>query len=117
MNNTNQHRTTEPSFSPLVQDVNHVVQKIFFRKCNNLTPVKFSRSALLSSARFFEFRALETWFVYKSRRFVGPELKFMSMRVAFGSGVSNRNTGFGDDRMCGVRSSTNDKQARSRAIF
>ena len=77
----------QPSFSPLVQEVNHVVQKIFFRKYNNLTPLKFSRSALLSSARFFEFRALETWFVYKTRGFVGPELKFMSMRVAFDSGV------------------------------
>ena len=65
----------QPSFSPLVQEVNHVVQKIFFRKYNSLTPLKFSRSALLSSAPFFEFRALEAWFVYKSRRFVGPELK------------------------------------------
>ena len=87
MNSTDQHRTTEPSFSPLAQEVNHVVQKISFRKYNNLAPVKFSLSALLSSARFFGFPALETWFVYKTRGFVGPELKFMSMRVAFGSGV------------------------------
>ena len=85
--NTDQNRTTEPSFSPLVQEVNHMWCKIYILENNNLTLLTFSRSALLSSARFFEFRALETWFVYKTRGFVGPELKFMSMRVAFDSGV------------------------------
>ena len=56
----------QPSFSPLVQEVNYVVQIICFIKYKNLTPLKFSRSALLSSPRFFEFRALVTWFVYKT---------------------------------------------------